>query len=134
MIDGGEKRCWTAGDGVYLVRGEQLVPVLAAELALAIVLCVDGPHPVLDIVGVCTRSVHMIDVVDSQLSERGPHTYACEHSSRRGHFGVMNGEGVGELTQGAGPHQAADDDPHGHDSGVSRLFGESSVCHLRHSE
>lgn len=64
--------------------GEQLVPVLAAELALAVVLCVDRPHPVLNIVGVRARGLHVVDVVDSQLPQRGPHACVCREYSNRG--------------------------------------------------
>lgn len=60
---------------VYLMSGEQLVPVFAAELALAVVLCVDGPRPVFDMIWVRSHGLHVVHVVDSQLPQRGAH--AC---------------------------------------------------------
>lgn len=75
MTGGGEVVLEDEGMVPYLVSGEQLVPVLAAELALAVVLCVDGPRPEFDMIWVRPHGLHVVDVVDPQLPQCRPHTY-----------------------------------------------------------
>lgn len=119
---------------MYLVSGEELIPVFATELPLAAVLGVNRPRPVGDIVGICPSRLHVIDIVDAELSQRSPHTYQLSASPPLPYWeriSAINAErklrGVEQRTQCASSHQSADDHPHGHNPGIRGRLGHPSV-------